>query len=146
MKLLVLVLTLIAANLIVLQQSTATDVGVDCSTVPDGYYEISCKSFVQCKNGKKYQHYCKGNTVLDKRDMKCKDPDDVPKPCGEYRDCSKRKDGRYPDLDNKCKSYFTCENGHFMGHNLCPAGLVFSKKLQLCDWPYNVKPPCGTKQ
>ncbi|GAB1602151.1 chitin-binding domain protein cbd-1-like, partial [Argonauta hians] len=128
------------------QAAEDSHVGVDCSHKKDGYYEISCKSFVECNGGKKHTFYCKGITVLDKSDMKCKNPDKVPKPCGQVIDCSKKKDGRYPDMDTKCKSYFTCDHGQYLGHNFCPPGLVFYQKLQLCDWPYNVPPPCGTKK
>merc|ERR1712244_216863 len=49
------------------------------------------------------------------------------------------------DVDNGCKTYYTCVGGVFAGHNFCPSSLVFNEDAQACDWPKATAPPCGTK-
>lgn len=70
-------------------------------------------------------------------------PANVHEICGTFRDCEGRDDGRYPDIDRKCQYYFTCYARKFMGHNPCPAGLVFNFALQTCDYITDIGPPCG---
>lgn len=70
-------------------------------------------------------------------------PANVHEICGTFRDCEGRDDGRYPDVDRKCQYYFTCYARKFMGHNPCPAGLVFNFALQTCDYITDIGPPCG---
>ena len=70
-------------------------------------------------------------------------PSNVDEICGTFRNCEGRDDGRYPDIDRNCRYYFTCYAGKFMGHNPCPAGLVFNYALQTCDYITDIGPPCG---
>ena len=42
-------------------------------------------------------------------------------PCGQLRDCTGKANGRYADVDGKCRSYYTCTEETFMGHNPCSA-------------------------
>ncbi|XP_071093454.1 uncharacterized protein [Haliotis cracherodii] len=92
---------------------------------------------------------CNSSDVFDPSVEKCVTPQIGHWPCADIVDCSKRADKRYVDIDNKdpsnkCKTYYTCHNGYFYGHNYCPGVLVFNEEKQYCDWIYDVKPPCGT--
>ncbi|XP_064613346.1 uncharacterized protein LOC135477121 [Liolophura sinensis] len=71
-----------------------------------------------------------------------------PPPCGIQRDCHALHDGRYADTLRlpKCKYYYTCHGGQFLGHNECPGALVFNETLGICDWENDVFPPCGSRQ
>merc|ERR1712033_130458 len=86
--------------------------GKNCTGEVDGNYEIGCRSYA-----------------------KCDDVNNVPPPCGQMKDCSAMTDGKYADMDNGCKTYYTCVAGQFAGHNFCPSTLLFNEKLQACDWP-----------
>ncbi|XP_048775921.1 chitin-binding domain protein cbd-1-like [Ostrea edulis] len=118
---------------------------VDCSTMPDGVYEAGCRSFARCTGAEVTIVDCDKGNVYNNATGSCDDPHNVPPPCGVFRDCSNKKDGKYADMDEHCRSYYTCFKGAFLGHNKCPANLVFNEDLQTCDWPESVKPPCGSK-
>ncbi|XP_041347319.1 uncharacterized protein LOC121367271 [Gigantopelta aegis] len=117
----------------------------DCSTRPDGIYDRGCREFIHCENHVATAVTCQHNQVFNSNTGKCDNPINVPPPCGILRDCTTKSDGRYPDLSEHCRSYYTCISGTFFGHNFCTPGTVFSEKLQTCDWPSDVPPPCGTK-
>ncbi|XP_076435233.1 chondroitin proteoglycan-2-like, partial [Babylonia areolata] len=117
--------------------------GLDCSVVGDGNFEIGCRTYTTCSAGQATVRACDGGTVYNSDIGKCDDPSRVKPPCGQMKDCSTFPDGHYADLDNHCRSYYTCVGGAFVGHNFCPAGLVYSAVTKACDWPANVQPPCG---
>ncbi|KAK2169164.1 hypothetical protein LSH36_12g23021 [Paralvinella palmiformis] len=71
-------------------------------------------------------------------------PEDAPPPCGDLEDCSLLSDGSYPDMATNCTLYFTCLDGNDLGLQPCNTGTVFDVEDQICDWPENVKEPCGT--
>ena len=50
----------------------------------------------------------------------------VKSPCGLFRDCSFRDDGRYADTEYQCQWYFTCTYGIFYGHSKCAQGKMFA--------------------
>ncbi|CAH1772593.1 unnamed protein product, partial [Owenia fusiformis] len=60
------------------------------------------------------------------------------------KNCTGRADGYYPDIETGCTTYYLCSNGNFATRQFCPDGLVFNVNNGVCDWPYNVCPPCGT--
>merc|ERR1711976_221342 len=103
-----------------------------------------CKAYTLCRAGKPVEIDCVGQ-VFNEEKGGCDDPTNTPPPCGVWKDCSKKEGGTYPDLDVKCESYYTCKDGEFKGHNPCPPGLVYSDELEVCDWPWEVPPPCGTR-
>uniref|UniRef100_K1QTD2 Uncharacterized protein n=2 Tax=Magallana gigas TaxID=29159 RepID=K1QTD2_MAGGI len=72
-------------------------------------------------------------------------PSRVPAPCGMWQDCTLLADKRYADITRNCTSYYTCHGGTYFGHNFCNPGVVFDEVMQICNWPQNVAPPCGTR-
>ncbi|XP_005096139.1 chitin-binding domain protein cbd-1 [Aplysia californica] len=122
----------------------AAALGMNCTGQPDGNYEIGCRSYSICTGGKTTIITCDMEMAYNQDTGKCDDVTNIPPPCGIKKDCSNAKDGRYADVDNNCKSYYTCVGGEFAGHNFCPSSLVFNEKLQSCDWPKQTPPPCGT--
>ncbi|XP_050409736.1 chitin-binding domain protein cbd-1 [Patella vulgata] len=122
---------------------TVTVLGFDCANQDDGIYEIGCKSFVRCKDGEGETVECEEGLVFNPAIGDCDDPSNVASPCGNLIDCSDKPDGHYPDLDQNCHSYYTCQGGEFFGHNFCPDDLVFNEEIGTCDWEINVYEPCG---
>ncbi|XP_069136171.1 uncharacterized protein [Argopecten irradians] len=120
----------------------------NCIGRNNGNYEIGCRSYLICKDGQPEIHDCPRNathfTVYDNRTQQCADPLSVMHPCGVLRDCSAVKDGRYPDEEEHCLSFYTCYAGKFLGHNFCPKGLVFDSTQGTCNWENAVPPPCGS--
>ncbi|XP_033747004.1 uncharacterized protein LOC117332228 [Pecten maximus] len=119
----------------------------NCNGRSDGNYEIGCRSYLICTDGKPVIHDCPRNQthfmVYDNRTQQCADPSSVMHPCGVLRDCTGIKDGRFPDEDEHCRTFYTCSEGQFLGHNFCPAGLVFDSTKGTCNWKNAVAPPCG---
>ncbi|KAK6184326.1 hypothetical protein SNE40_006820 [Patella caerulea] len=122
---------------------TVTVLSFDCTNEEDGIYEIGCKSFVRCKDGEAETVECEEGFVFNEAIGDCDDQTNVGPPCGEWIDCTNIPDGKYPDYNQDCTSYYTCQNGEFFGHNYCPAGLVFNQETGICDWQNNVYVPCG---
>ncbi|XP_022327322.1 chitin-binding domain protein cbd-1-like [Crassostrea virginica] len=123
--------------------------GDECIGKSDGVYEIGCRSYVICHNQHGTIHNCPDppatNTVYSSVTKACDNPNNVPAPCGHWQDCSLLADRRYADTNNHCHSYYTCHKGTYFGHNFCNPGLVFDETMQICNWPQNVAPPCGTR-
>ncbi|VDI16894.1 chondroitin proteoglycan 2-like [Mytilus edulis] len=119
----------------------------DCVGKGDGVFEIGCRSYLTCTGGVAKVTNCPNppdpNTVYNNRTKTCDTPAHVGPPCGKLEDCTNKPDARYPDLFNTCHTYYTCQFGTYFGHNSCTPGLVFDFKLQTCNWPQNVLPPCG---
>ncbi|ESO90982.1 hypothetical protein LOTGIDRAFT_163491 [Lottia gigantea] len=141
---------------------------LDCTVEPDGVYELGCKSFQKCVHGELVGVECHEHLVYNSIIQDCDEhfqllrndfvfvqicprdnytfsfsPAKVAAPCGHMMDCTNKADGHYPDLDQGCHTYYTCNGGVFFGHNYCPAGLVFSVANGVCDWRQNVPIPCG---
>ncbi|XP_071093807.1 protein obstructor-E-like [Haliotis cracherodii] len=117
--------------------------GVNCTTLNDGVYEKSCRSFTVCHGGKAEVKFCDNGLVFNAKTVSCDSPSAVEPPCGRSRDCTGKDDGVY--VDDGCRSYYTCMGEVFFGHDLCPESLVFNQELKTCDWPNHVAPPCGSK-
>ncbi|XP_061162687.1 chondroitin proteoglycan 2-like [Saccostrea echinata] len=117
--------------------------GQNCVGRVDGVYDAGCRAYTTCKGGVGTITECKQPNVFNRDTNRCDDPANVHEICGTFRDCDGRDDGRYPDVDRKCQYYFTCFAGKFMGHNPCPASLVFNYALQTCDYITDMGPPCG---
>ncbi|KAH3890724.1 uncharacterized protein LOC127867294 [Dreissena polymorpha] len=114
-----------------------------CVGMPDGVYETNCQAFTRCVGGETEIVNCEGETAYNQETKQCQRKWDVPPPCGTYRECSDLKDGFYPDMETNCHSYYICVGGAFLGHSLCPAGLVYNRYQGVCDYNYNAPPPCG---
>ncbi|XP_041348260.1 U-scoloptoxin(01)-Cw1a-like [Gigantopelta aegis] len=117
---------------------------ITCTNKPNGIYEHGCRAWTTCINGIANTTECKEEHVFDSQTQECRDPSQVPPPCGMLKDCTNLKDGKYADTGQKCQTYYTCSGGTFFGHNFCPKGTVFNEVLQSCDWPQDTPPPCGT--
>ncbi|XP_069136235.1 peritrophin-48-like [Argopecten irradians] len=118
------------------------DCDVGCTGMADGNYEITCKSYIECSNGVKTVHNCTGDQMYNMTSKRCGGSSP---PCNIDRDCSGLDSKSYPDHETNCQSYYTCSAGTYFGHNFCSPGLVFHEEEQICNWPYNVPAPCGTK-
>ncbi|XP_046361553.1 chondroitin proteoglycan 2-like [Haliotis rufescens] len=129
---------------IVLLGFIAVTTGMDCTGEPDGIYEYNCFSYVICSQGVATEILCNSTQVFDPDQQKCVTPGIQNWPCTDVQSCLNQPDNRYPDYANACMTYYTCQFGIFYGHNFCPPGLVFDFKNQLCNWHFNVQPPCGT--
>ncbi|XP_033748025.1 chitin-binding domain protein cbd-1-like [Pecten maximus] len=117
----------------------------DCTGRHDGLYEVGCHVFTRCTSGTAATVECHPPEVVNIDTGSCDSALNVKEPCGTYRDCDGKDDGKYPDIERNCQYYFTCAYGRFMGHNPCPTGLIFNKDLQVCDWFQNVHSPCGIR-
>ncbi|XP_078692654.1 uncharacterized protein LOC144922618 [Branchiostoma floridae x Branchiostoma belcheri] len=60
--------------------------------------------------------------------------------------CNGKDSGPHPDPEN-CRKFYMCAPGHPAPHHFdcAPGGLVFDVRLQVCNWPWAVPPPCGTQ-
>ncbi|OWF52248.1 hypothetical protein KP79_PYT16384 [Mizuhopecten yessoensis] len=121
----------------------------NCNGRTDGNYEIGCRSYLICNGGTPAIHDCPRNDtytmVYNNQTGQCDDPSNVMHPCGVVRDCLGVKDGRYPDEEEHCRSFYTCYAGKFLGHNFCPSHLVFDSAEGTCNWENAVAKPCGSK-
>jgi len=130
------------AFVVILVCLPAMALGMNCTGVADGNYEIGCRSYVTCTSGVPTSVNCDIGTAYNKDTGRCDDINVIPPPCGVMMDCTNKNDGGY--ADGGCASYYTCVGGVFVGHNFCPASLVFDEVQGVCDWPKNVPAPCGT--
>ncbi|XP_048775908.1 uncharacterized protein LOC125680391 [Ostrea edulis] len=116
-----------------------------CFGRQDIIYARSCKTYIKCVNGTTVAVHCDKYMVFNTENGHCEYAFNVHSPCGVFRDCSKLPDGHYPDTEQKCMRFYTCWKGSFLGFNACAMGLVFNVRKQVCDWPFNVMPPCGIR-
>ncbi|CAH1271282.1 Hypp4615 [Branchiostoma lanceolatum] len=59
--------------------------------------------------------------------------------------CFGRAQAMYSDPAD-CTMFYECVDGHPVYHRSCAlTGTVFDQGDQICDWPANVPPPCGTE-
>ncbi|ELU18089.1 hypothetical protein CAPTEDRAFT_207233 [Capitella teleta] len=137
-----LYLTLVALATLSFHEAYAQ---IDCTDLEDGVYGWGCKGYTRCEGGEGTNVDCTPD-VFNEEIMDCDDPENVGPPCGLFRDCSELEDGMYADLHLNCTAFYTCQDGIFFGHNPCNPGTVFNEELQVCDFPENVPPPCGTKE
>ncbi|XP_067671496.1 uncharacterized protein [Haliotis asinina] len=123
---------------------------LSCVCAKTAIYEYTCFSYSLIdEHGVIAEIRCNSTEVFDPAVNTCVTPQKGHWPCADVVDCSTLPDKRYTDVDNKepdkkCKTYYTCHNGYFYGHNYCPGVLVFNEEKQYCDWEYDVKPPCGS--
>ncbi|KAL4224446.1 hypothetical protein ACF0H5_017898 [Mactra antiquata] len=117
----------------------------DCSTLPDGIYEVGCKVYDECINHQVHSHECGNGMVYNNVTKGCDRENHVAPPCGLRRDCTNKADGSYVDYGMNCTSYYTCSHHIYFGHNFCTPGTVFDMTLATCVWPADAYPPCGTK-
>ncbi|XP_005106171.1 chondroitin proteoglycan 1 isoform X2 [Aplysia californica] len=156
MKSLIVCFAVLAVGYATTPPATSTPTQTDAVTMPttsypydftctaanaDSYVEIQCWGYKQCINGQPYVHRCTGGQVLERDTMTCVDSGNTD--CKVVKDCTKRPDGMYADLGDKCQSYYRCFREENLGHFYCPATLVFNEALQICDYKKNV-PLCSS--
>jgi hypothetical protein len=123
---------------------------IDCSTLPDGSYGYGCRSYTKCEGGRGTVVDCPLGEAYNYLSGNCEPYVLVPPPCGALgNDCNGKPDGRYPILAWNCTYYYTCQDNLFFGSNPCnnppdTGDLVFDEAMQLCNWRWDVPPPCGT--
>ncbi|CAH1801656.1 unnamed protein product, partial [Owenia fusiformis] len=144
--------------------------GLPDGTYPD--YFNNCTSYYTCQGGEsRGTTICPGDLVFDDFRNICDRVENVCEPCGTLspenciptppftgstvttdevsteppiiRNCTGRPDGYYPDLEEGCRTLYTCRDQVMSGYYECPDGLVFDPEDNICDWPYGTCPPCG---
>ncbi|XP_066295310.1 protein obstructor-E-like isoform X4 [Branchiostoma lanceolatum] len=144
-----------------------------CDDKPAGTYPdvTNCRKYWECVPGHPpYNRPCALEELVYNPDTGiCDWPRDVVGPCGEQRkrtlnvtdensgtdensageetgfSCEGRADGLYSDPED-CAMYYECVASHPVYHRPCANhGTVFDEADQICDWPANVAPPCGTE-
>ncbi|XP_065571763.1 chitin-binding domain protein cbd-1-like isoform X1 [Artemia franciscana] len=100
-----------------------------------------CSMFYQCANGGSNAQTCPPGLTFNPDILACDYPDNFFPPCGTRFPCPE-PDGYFPNPDN-CESYFVCSGG-LSYEQVCSPGLVYNVESNVCDFPFNVPPPCGT--
>ncbi|XP_012942318.1 protein obstructor-E-like isoform X2 [Aplysia californica] len=118
---------------------------IDCTGEKDGLHEIGCWGYANCVNGTPEVHSCPVGMVFERHSMKCIRPGEGKTDCYLPTECAGKADGSYPDPGDKCVTYYRCQGGLNLGRFYCPDLTAFNPQLQLCDYPWNIFPPCGTK-
>ncbi|KAK7087732.1 uncharacterized protein [Littorina saxatilis] len=117
----------------------------DCTGKADGLAGIGCDGYVECIGQKNVTHFCTLYEYFDRDTTSCIGTTNNHTGCTHFNVCKNMTDGRYPDFEKNCQTYFTCHGKNFFGHQYCPAGLVFDQALEICNWATSVPFPCGTK-
>nr|WCD68881.1 chitin-binding protein [Cellana toreuma] len=122
----------------------------NCSGI-EGLAWWACKSYGECRGGSHVQNDCPDGTAFDQQ-FSCVDVNSAPFPCNLDRTAECENIGAMVTSiaeqdqggqDPPCSFFYTCNNGHFVGHQKCPSGLVFDEDKQICGDPANVPSPCG---
>ncbi|XP_064606642.1 uncharacterized protein LOC135471362 [Liolophura sinensis] len=125
-----------------------------CGNQPDGINAWGEREwtpyFVQCDRGRLMEQgiceHNKGYPALFSPESKaCVSIFTVPKKFGGYQpDCIRKRDGFYPDENEKCHLYYQCKDGEYRDTFECPGGRVFEPSTSLCKYPKDVRGPCRT--
>ncbi|GFR85503.1 hypothetical protein ElyMa_004175400 [Elysia marginata] len=116
---------------------------IDCKGAPDGLFEIGCWGYANCLNEVPEIHACPTGTVLERHDMKCIVPGTGQTECFAPVTCVGKADASYPDYGDKCVTYYRCQGGLLLGRFYCPTPTAFNEDLGICDYPRNLRSPCG---
>lgn len=123
---------------------------INCAGMDDGSYGYGCRSFTKCEGGVGTVVNCDTGYAFDYRTGDCEPWSTVPGQCGAIdNDCSDHADGLYASQISNCTYFYTCLGGAFLGSNPCnnppdSGNLVFDEILQVCNFYWDVIPPCGT--
>ncbi|GFO44255.1 hypothetical protein PoB_007076000 [Plakobranchus ocellatus] len=77
--------------------------------------------------------------------MKCITPGTGQTDCFAPVTCVGKTDASYPDYGDKCTTYYRCQGGLLLGRFYCPTPLGFNEDLGICDYPVNLRAPCGPR-
>jgi len=130
---------------VVLGENNTPPHRIDCKDEKDGLHEIGCWGYANCLGGVPDVHSCDSGEVFDRHSMTCVQPGMGKTDCYLPQECVGKADGSYPDLGDNCITYYRCQGGLTLGRLYCPDKTHFNQALQICDYPYNLFAPCGTK-
>ncbi|KAK3769112.1 hypothetical protein RRG08_051572 [Elysia crispata] len=99
---------------------------IDCKGAPDGLFEIGCWGYANCRHN-----------------LKCIVPGTGQTDCFAPVTCVGKSDASYPDYGDKCVTYYRCQGQLLLGRFYCPSPTAFNEDLGICDYPRNLRQPCG---
>ncbi|EDV39425.1 uncharacterized protein Dana_GF25304 [Drosophila ananassae] len=114
----------------------------------------NCSAFIQCVDGKVFQHTCAGNLQYNPETKDCDYPwvvgceDGAPPPiagpsgtyCESHGNCINERDGAmFASCSKPCSSSYVVCQCECEVNFTCSAGLIFNPAIKVCDWPQNVK-------
>ncbi|KAH8309795.1 hypothetical protein KR067_005485 [Drosophila pandora] len=114
----------------------------------------NCSAFIQCVDGKVFQHTCANNLQYNPETGDCDYPwvvgceDGAPPPiagpsgtyCESHGNCINERDGAmFASSSKPCSSSYVVCQCECEVNFTCSAGLIFNPAIKVCDWPQNVK-------
>ncbi|XP_076443984.1 uncharacterized protein LOC143282269 [Babylonia areolata] len=120
-----------------------------CVTLPDGlnpwpglYWQ---PFFVECYRQRTlFQGSCNTPSIFSPLTRTCETPHNIPREYGGWRSsCRGRRNGKFPDENGRCESYYTCKDQVFTGFHSCPADSLFNPVSGRCQGRSEVPYPCG---
>lgn len=110
----------------------------------------NCAGYFYCKSSLTKKTTCNDRQLFDEETKSCKEFNKVY--CGDrpVNDksgdvCRSKPNGVYPNLENGCSDFYQCNNGAKTKTGECQKGLKFNLMTLRCDYPQNVRVPCGSK-
>ncbi|KAI0214608.1 hypothetical protein LSAT2_000253, partial [Lamellibrachia satsuma] len=94
----------------------------DCKRREDGAYGGGCRTFYRCLTHRGFRVQCRPPYVFNRHNGRCGRRRTASAPCGLRRNCSGKADGMYADVDRRCRFYYSCLSGFFLGHIACSEG------------------------
>jgi hypothetical protein len=102
----------------------------------------SCAGITRCINKVPVTTACDAGLVYDVASRQCVEEGETKNKGCDL--CDGKPDGFYPDVDEDCKTYFSCAGGVSSEFETCEYFLRFNNGTGLCDNPKKIPPPCGT--
>ncbi|XP_067662019.1 uncharacterized protein [Haliotis asinina] len=144
-------LLLVAAVCISMASAGNFQTDFNCTGKPNGLAWWGCKAYGTCNNDEHIQTDCVNGTAYSQGTQDCVQENQADWPCNRVVSCAELNNTvhRLPEYESQggyppCRFYYTCNYGHYAGHQICGEGLVYSEGAQNCLTPEFVPSPCGT--